>query len=163
MKPVPLRELTADEIGSVEKLAHSRTEAVRRVEGARLIWAVYQGEARSALAARLGVDPETVRSQVLRFNAEGLASFNDKPPTYSADEVATVIATALTNPKSLELPFVSWTLDRLAAYLHLNGASPILGHGRIMNAARTGSGQDHSFSRLVRQSSLETSAIAEPH
>jgi transposase len=28
-----------------------------------------------------------------------------------------VIATALTDPKTLDLPFASWTLDRLAAYL----------------------------------------------
>ncbi|SKC03378.1 helix-turn-helix domain-containing protein [Sphingopyxis flava] len=123
MEPVPLRELTADESAAVEKLAHSRTETVRRVERARVIWAVHQGEPLLALAARLGVSAETVRRQVLRFNAEGLASFNDRPrsgrpPTYTADEVATVIATALTNPKSLELPFASWTLDRLAAYLH---------------------------------------------
>jgi transposase len=29
-----------------------------------------------------------------------------------------VIATALTDPKTLDLPFASWTLDRLAAYLN---------------------------------------------
>jgi len=29
-----------------------------------------------------------------------------------------VIATALTDPKALELPFASWTLDRLAAHLN---------------------------------------------
>lgn len=115
-KPVPLRALTADEITAVAKLAHSRTEAVRRVERARLIWAMHRGEPRSALAARLGVDLETVRRQVVRFSAEGLASFDDRrrsgrPATYAADAVATVIATALTNPKALDLPFASWTLD----------------------------------------------------
>jgi len=29
-----------------------------------------------------------------------------------------VIATALTDPKALDLPFASWTLDRLSAYLN---------------------------------------------
>ena len=29
-----------------------------------------------------------------------------------------MIATALTDPKTLDLPFASWTLDRLAAYLN---------------------------------------------
>lgn len=29
-----------------------------------------------------------------------------------------VIATALTRPRALGLPFAAWTLDRLAAYLH---------------------------------------------
>lgn len=123
MKPVSLRELTAEEVVAVEKLAHSRTEAARRVERARIIWAVHQGEPRLALSARLGVNAETVRRQVRRFNARGLSSVDDKrrlgrPPTYSAEAVAKVIALALTNPKSLDLPFASWTLDRLAAYLH---------------------------------------------
>lgn len=63
-----------------------------------------------------------MRRQVLRVNIEGMSSFNDRPrsgrpPTYSAEEVATVVTTALTHPKALELPFASRTLDRLAAYL----------------------------------------------
>ncbi len=29
-----------------------------------------------------------------------------------------MFATALTDPKTLDLPFASWTLDRLAAYLN---------------------------------------------
>src|SRR5919198_2225287 len=110
MKPVALRELTAEELAAVATLAHSRTAPARRVERARVIWAVHQGEARSAIAARLGVDPETVRQRVLRFNADGWASLDDKPrsgrpATYKPAEVATVIAVALTAPKTLGLPF----------------------------------------------------------
>ncbi len=57
-----------------------------------------------------------------RFNADGLGALQDapragRPPTYSADQVGEVIATALTNPATLELPFACWTLDRLATYL----------------------------------------------
>ena len=53
---------------------------------------------------------------------KGLAALEDhhrsgRPATYSADEVAAVIAAALTSPRRLGLPFASWTLDRLAAYL----------------------------------------------
>ena len=39
------------------------------------------------------------------------------PPTYSREQVGEVIATALTTPRSLALPFASWTLDRLTTYL----------------------------------------------
>jgi transposase len=58
-----------------------------------------------------------------RFNAAGLAALEDghrsgRPATYSADEVAAVIAAGLTSPRSLDLPFASWTLDRLAACPH---------------------------------------------
>ena len=63
-----------------------------------------------------------MRRRIRRFNAEGLAALEDghrsgRPATYSADEVAAVIAAALTSPRRLDLPFASWTLDRLAAYL----------------------------------------------
>jgi transposase len=69
------------------------------------------------------IDAETVRRRVRRFNAEGLAALEDHyrcgcPPTYGPDEVATAIAAALTAPRTLGLPFASWTLDRLAAYLN---------------------------------------------
>ena len=77
---------------------------------------------RTTIAETLGLDAETVRRRIRRFNAEGLAAFEDRqrsgrPATYSADEVAAVIAAALTSPRRLGLPFASWTLDRLAAFL----------------------------------------------
>jgi transposase len=64
----------------------------------------------------------TVRTWIKRFNTLGLAGLDDcprsgRPATYTADEVAEVIALALTDPQTLALPFACWTLDRLAAYL----------------------------------------------
>src|SRR5262249_14134772 len=57
-----------------------------------------------------------------RFNAEGLKGLTDhprpgRPPTYTAEQRAEVIAAALTKPDALGLAFASWTLDRLQAYL----------------------------------------------
>ena len=123
MKPLRLRALTAEEHSAVEKLARSRTALARQVERARIIWQAGQGASPPVIAAALSVDAETVRRRIRRFNAEGLAALEDhprsgRPITYSADEVAVVIATALTAPRSLNLPFAAWTLDRLAAYWH---------------------------------------------
>jgi transposase len=120
--PVCLRELTAEEASAVESLARSRTAAARRVERARIVWRASQGETPPTVAETLGLSAETVRRRIRRFNAEGLAAFEDhhrsgRPATYSADEVAAVIAAALTSPRRLGLPFASWTLDRLAAFL----------------------------------------------
>jgi transposase len=120
--PVRLRDLTAKEASAVEGLARSRTAAARRVERARIVWRASRGETPPSIAETLGVSAETVRRRIRRFNAEGLASLEDhhrsgRPPTDSTDAVATVIATALTSPQRLGLPFASWTLDRLAAYL----------------------------------------------
>ena len=120
--PFCLRALTAEEFSAVEALARSRTAPARRVERARIIRRASRGETPPAIAAALGLDAETVRRRIRRFNAEGLAALEDRhrsgrPATYSPDEVAAVLAAALTAPRRLGLPFASWTLDRLAAYL----------------------------------------------
>jgi transposase len=120
--PVCLRDLTAEERSAIEALARSRTAPARRVERARIVRHASRGETPPAIAAALGLDAETVRRRIRRFNAEGLGALDDhhrsgRPATYSPDEVAAVIAAALTAPRSLGLPFASWTLDRLAAYL----------------------------------------------
>jgi transposase len=106
----------------VAALSLPRTAPARRVERARVVWRASRGETPPTIAAALGLSAETVRRRIRRFNAEGLAAFDDhhrsgRPATYSTDEVAVVIAAALTSPRRLGLPFASWTLDRLAAYL----------------------------------------------
>ena len=109
---VCLRELTAEEASAVENLARSRTAAARRVERARIVWRASHGETPPSIAEALGVSAETVRRRIRRFNAEGLAALEDhhrsgRPATYSADEVAAVIAAALTSPRRLGLLFAS--------------------------------------------------------
>jgi transposase len=113
------------EIGA---LAHGRrppkpAPAKAGVERARILWHASRGTSAPVIAATLHIDAETVRRRVRRFNAEGLAALEDHhrcgcPSTYTPQEVATVIATALTAPRTLGLPFAAWTLDRLAAYLN---------------------------------------------
>ncbi len=120
--PVCLRDLTPEERSAVATLARSRTAPARWVERARVIWRAGRGGTPPTIAAALSLDAETVRRRIRRFNTQSLAALDDhhrsgRPATYSADEVAAVIAAALTSPRSLDLPFASWTLDRLAAYL----------------------------------------------
>ncbi len=123
MRRVRLRELTDEERAALERLAHSRTAQARLVERARMIWYASQGELAPLIAQRVQVREFTVREWIKRFNAGGLPGLEDRPrsgrpATYSAEEVAEVIAAALTDPQKLELPFASWTLDRLEAYLN---------------------------------------------
>jgi transposase len=120
---IRLRELSAEEQAKINKLAHSRTAPARAVERARIIHHASQGLSAPKIAQRLGAEVQAVRRWIHRFNAEGLAGLADRrragrPATYTAEQVATVIATALTAPRTLGLPFAAWTLDRLAAYLH---------------------------------------------
>jgi transposase len=89
-----------------------------------------QGHRGPAIAQQLQRTAVTVRTWLKRFNAAGLAALTDKqrtgrPAAYTPPHVAAVIATALTPPEHLGLPFASWTLDRLAAYVHEHKAMAI--------------------------------------
>jgi transposase len=118
-----LRELTAEEQRVIGRLARSRTAPVRVVERARIVDLAAHGWRAPGIAAELAVSERTVRRWVKRFTAEGLAGLGDaprvgRPATYPPAAVGELIAASLTDPQELGLPFGSWTLDRLAAYLH---------------------------------------------
>jgi transposase len=120
---VQLRELTAEERQAVARLARSRTDEARLVQRARIIERLAAGERPGAVAGRVGLSRNQLYQWLHRFNAEGLAGLRDRPrkgrpPTYSPEQVAEVVAAALTDPKGLGLDFGCWTLDRLEAYLN---------------------------------------------
>src|SRR4051794_11516538 len=127
---VTLREPTADERRTLEQLAASRTAQARLVERARLLLAIADGRRPSQVARDLGVPKPTVYTWIHRFNDRGLGGLEDRPragrpPTYTAEQRAEVVAAALTDPKRLDLPFGCWALDRLRDYLNEQEGIPI--------------------------------------
>ena len=119
---VKLRELSGDERRELERLARSRTEETRLVQRAKIILGLAAGERPYQVAAKVGVGRMAAYEWLHRFNAEGLKGLTDhprpgRPHTYTPEQRAEVIAAALTKPEALGLPFASWTLDRLQAYL----------------------------------------------
>jgi len=118
-----IRELTVEEDETIKRLAQSRTAPARVVERAKIVRLAQQGKKVPAIAQELRLGADTVRLQLKRFNAKGLEGLADeprtgRPATYTPEEIGEVIAVSLTNPRSLGLPFASWTLDRLEAYLN---------------------------------------------
>lgn len=127
---VKLRELTNEERSELGRLARSRTEEARLVERAQMILGLAAGERPSRVATRLGVGRMAVYDWLKRFNDRGPTGLHDRPrsgrpPTYTAEQKAEVVAAALTRPDTLGLPFASWTLDRLQAYLSEHKQIPI--------------------------------------
>ena len=117
-----LREVTSAERQAVARLAHSRTAPARAVERARVVLAALDGELVEDSAVRLHLSRNTVYLWLHRFEERGVAGLEDRtrggrPRTYPGEQVGEIVATALTAPKTLGLPFSSWTLDRLVAYL----------------------------------------------
>jgi transposase len=118
-----LRPLTEEEAAGLRSLAHGQKVEARLRDRARICWLSHEGKRVREIVALVGIGEATVRHWITRFNAQGLAGLPDaprlgRPPTYTPEEIGTVIATSLTPPDDLGLPFGSWTLDRLAAYLH---------------------------------------------
>ena len=118
-----LRPLTGEEAAAVGRLARSRTAPARAVERACIVGLAHRGRRVPAIADEVGVSEQTVRRWLGRFAERGLGGLADaarpgRPPTYSPQEVGEVVAASLTKPGDLGLPFGSWTLDRLAAYLN---------------------------------------------
>jgi len=94
----------------------------RQAERVKVIRLASQGCGTTEIARQVRRTRPRVLTWIKRFNAQGLSGLEDeprsgRPRTYSVEQVSVVVATALTAPQTLGLPFASWTLDRLAAYL----------------------------------------------
>jgi len=121
-KRLQVRAVTNEERQAVKRLAHARTAPARAVERAQVVAAALEGATVEEIAVRLGLARNTIYLWLHRFQERGLAGLEDqpregRPPTYTREQVGEIVATALTAPQALDLPFQSWTLDRLAAYL----------------------------------------------
>jgi transposase len=117
-----LRQVTDEERQAVARLARSRTAPARTVERAQVVQAALEGATVEEIAGRLRLARNTVYLWLHRFEERGLAGLEDRtrsgrPRTYPGEQVGEIVVTALTKPTTLGLPFASWTLDRLVAYL----------------------------------------------
>ena len=111
-RTLSVRDATAAERASVERLAHSRTAPARAVARARVLLLALQGERVAAIAERFHITAATVYLWLHRFNDGGLARLADKPrkgrpATYTREQAGIVVQTALTKPQTLGLPFAA--------------------------------------------------------
>ena len=122
-----VRALNDEEAQDLAHMARSRTLGAGLVRRAQIVQhAVADRLSASEVAAKIGLCGATVRFWLRRFNARGLAGLEEdmrsgRPPIYTAEERSAVITAALSRPSDLDLPFASWTLDRLAAHLSEQG------------------------------------------
>ncbi len=129
------RELSEAERATIGGWCRTRAGSVRRRDRACIVAWSADGWWVSDIARFVGVTPGVARKWIKRFNAAGLDGLQDRPrsgrpATYTAEQIGEVVTAALTRPEALGLPFASWTLDRLAAYLAEERGIPIK-RGRI--------------------------------
>ena len=117
-----VRKLTEEEYQELKRWERSRTMGVSKVRRARVVLLSNQGLLVQEIAQKLELHHQSVRKWVNRFSKLGMPGLEEgprhgRPHIYKTEHVSVVIQTALTKPTELELPFGSWTLDRLVAYL----------------------------------------------
>src|SRR3954454_8246013 len=123
---IRVRALGEVEAAELACMARSRTLGVGLVRRAQIVQHAAEGLSAPGIAARMGLCGATVRFWLKRFNERGLPGLegnmrSGRPPTYTAEERSAVSKAALSQPAELGLPFASWTLDRLVAYLGEQG------------------------------------------
>src|SRR3954467_4827542 len=123
---IRMRALSEQEGAGRARKARSRTLGAGLVRRAQIIQHGVDGLSAPGIAAEMGLCGATVRFWLKRFTERGLPGLKEdmrsgRPPTYTAEERSAVIAAALSRPAELGLPFASWTLDRLVAYLGEKG------------------------------------------
>jgi transposase len=123
---IRVRAVSAEEREALGRMARSHTLGAGLVRRAQIVLHALVGLKAPEIGVRMNLGGVTVRHWLKRFNARGLQGLEEdvrtgRPPTYSAEQRSAVINTALTPPADLDLPFASWTLDRLVAYLSEQG------------------------------------------
>ena len=118
-KRLQIQAHAAEERAALERVARLRTAQARAVERARVVLGALDGDGVGASAQRFHLSPATVYLWLHRFEEHGLADKprGGRPPTYTREQVGTIVATALSDPQTLGQAYSSWTLDRLTAYL----------------------------------------------
>lgn len=131
-------ELTVKQRAIIERLARSRTESQRLVERAQVVLRSAAGDLCVDQAHALGIDAQRVQRWRRRFalSHEVLASAETSkdasdvemkirevlsdnyrsgtPPTFTPEQVTTIVALACHEPSELDLPISHWTADELA-------------------------------------------------
>src|SRR5687768_4097364 len=123
MRPfVRVKMLNANEYRVLKKTVASRKLPAGKVRRAKIVLLSNQGHTAREIAEKLGCNERTALKWINRFNRFGVAGLEEgpregRPRVYGPEDVGAVIQAALTRPQELGLPFASWTLDRLVAYL----------------------------------------------
>ena len=121
-EPVRVRRLTPDEGRRLQQIVRRGKHGSIRVRRAMIIMASASGTPVPAIARLVAADEDTVRDVIHAFNQRGLNALDPRwaggrPRLISDEDIAFIVATATTRPKTLGLPFTRWSVRKLAGYL----------------------------------------------
>jgi transposase len=122
MRPISLPPQSDEQLKALEDLYQTTKDVRLRTRAQMMLLAAEKGLAAPGIAAIVREDEQTVRRWMKRYLAEGIEGLKDAPKSGNPGKVTPVYEERLLSavrrrPRSLELPFSLWTLQRLADYL----------------------------------------------
>jgi transposase len=119
----PKLQLSDNDLEKLKKISRSRTEALSRIERAKIILFYYEGETVSSIARLLKTNRpkvERVLNKALELGA--ITALNDlprsgKPAEIPAEAKAWVVSMACQKPKDLGYASETWTMSGLAKHI----------------------------------------------
>jgi transposase len=116
-----VRPLEPEEAQRLVRITRTARDRVR-LRRAGIVQASSQGRSAAEAAAMFAASPRYAREVIRAFNEQGFAALDPKwsggrPPRIGPTARETVCRVAKTPPEELGLPFVTWSLSKLVAYL----------------------------------------------
>lgn len=109
------------EATELRRLYHT-TKDVRVRTRSQMILLAFDGISAPKIAKIVDLHPESVRRCLLRYREEGIPALYDKPRSgrprrATPDYLEQAVALLRRRPRTLDLPFSVWTIQRLVDYL----------------------------------------------
>lgn len=122
MKPITLPPLTSEQKNELNDLYRTTTVPRLRTRAQIILLAVEKQLVAREIAEIVRMSDQAVRTWLKRYQAEGVEGLKDMPrpgtPTKVTPEyIDRLVAVVRRRPRSLDLPFSLWTLQRLADYM----------------------------------------------
>jgi transposase len=122
MKPIQLPPLTSQQLDELNELYRKTRDPRLRTRAQIILLAAEKQLVAEAIGEIVRLSDQAVRKWLKRYTAEGIAGLKDMPRAgtprkVTTDYLAKLEAAVRRRPRSLDLPFSMWTLQRLADYL----------------------------------------------
>lgn len=122
MKALRLPPQTPEQIKTLNELYRSTKDVRLRTRAQMILLAAEKGMTAAEIGSIVRKDEQTVRRWMKRYVAEGSEGLGDAPRPGAPGKVteayvAKLVSSVRQRPRSLELEYSTWTLQRLADYM----------------------------------------------
>lgn len=122
MQAIGIPATTSEEVKKLDELYRSTRDVRLRTRVQIVLLSIEKGVTAGEIAEIVRESEQTVRNWLKRYLAEGVEGLADRPRPGSPEKVTEayreeLIRVVRQRPRSLELPFSLWTLQRLADFM----------------------------------------------